>query len=98
MRTMMRWSIPVEKGNEVIKNGSLDHTVQKLIQELKPEATYFWTENGERAGMMVFDMKDPAQIPAIAEPLFMTADAAVDLCPVMNNDDLQKALAALQKD
>ena len=42
--------------------------------------------------MIVFDMADTTQIPQIAEPLFMNADAAVEFLPVMNADDLRTAL------
>jgi hypothetical protein len=89
---MLRWTVPVEKGNETIRDGSLATTLQTLLEELKPEAAYFWPENGERAGMMVFDMADTTQIPQIAEPLFMNLDAAVEFVPVMNADDLKAAL------
>ena len=92
MRMMLRWTVPVERGNEAIKDGTLSQTIESLIDELKPEAAYFWPENGERGGMMVFDMADPSQIPQIAEPLFLNVDAAVDFAPVMNADDLKKAL------
>ncbi len=92
MRMMLRWTVPVERGNEAIKDGSLSQTIESLIDELKPEAAYFWPENGERGGMMVFDMADPSQIPQIAEPLFLNVDAAVDFAPVMNADDLKTAL------
>ncbi len=92
MRMMLRWTVPVERGNEAIKDGTLSQTIESLIDELKPEAAYFWPENGERGGMMVFDMADPTQIPQIAEPLFLKLDAAVDFAPVMNADDLKKAL------
>ena len=92
MRMMLRWTVPVERGNETIKDGSLAQTIESLLEELKPEAAYFWPENGERAGLMVFDMADPTQIPQIAEPLFLNVDAAVDFAPVMNADDLKKAL------
>ena len=92
MRMMLRWTVPVKRGNETIKDGSLAQTIESLLEELKPEAAYFWPENGERAGMMVFDMADPTQIPQIAEPLFLNADAAVEFVPVMNADDLRKAL------
>ena len=43
--------------------------------------------------MIVFDMADSAQIPVIAEPLFMNLDAAVEFIPVMNADDLKAAIA-----
>lgn len=92
MRMMLRWTVPVERGNETIKDGSLAQTIETMMGELKPEAAYFWPENGERAGMMVFDMADPTQIPQIAEPLFLNFDAAVEFVPVMNVDDLRKAL------
>ena len=62
------------------------------MEELEPEAAYFWPENGERAGMIVFDMADKTQIPQIAEPLYMNVDAAVEFLPVMNANDLKEAL------
>jgi hypothetical protein len=45
----------------------------------------------------VFDLKDPSEIPSIAEPFFLNFNAKVAFCPVMNAEDLQKGLAALQK-
>ncbi len=95
MRTMLRWSVPVEKGDEAIKDGSLQQTIEALAQQLNPEAAYFWPEKGKRAGMLVFDMSDPSQIPEIAEQLFMNLDAEVEFTPVMNTDDLQRALATV---
>ena len=95
MRMMMRWTVPVERGNETIKDGSLAKTIEEMMEKLRPEAAYFWPEQGERGGMMVFDMADPSQIPIIAEPLFLNHDAAVEFLPVMDADDLKKALAAV---
>lgn len=95
MRTMLRWTVPVERGNEAIENGAIAETIETLMRELEPEAAYFFAEAGERSGMMVFDMTDSAQIPQIAEPLFMRLDAAVEFIPVMNADDLRRALASV---
>lgn len=92
MRTMLRWTVPVEKGNQAIKDGSIAKTIESLMEELEPEAAYFLAEDGKRAGMLFFDMADPAQIPQIAEKLFLNLDAAVELVPVMNADDLRRAL------
>ncbi len=93
MRTMLRWTVPVEKGNEAIRDGSIGRTIESLLQQLAPEAAYFLAEHGERAGMIFFDMADPSQIPQIAEPLFLNLDAAVEFVPVMNADDLREALS-----
>ncbi len=95
MRMMMRWTVPVERGNETIKDGSLAKTIEEMIEKLQPEAAYFWPEQGERGGMMVFDMADPSQIAIIAEPLFVNLDAAVEFLPVMNADDLRKAISSI---
>lgn len=93
MRMMLKWSVPVERGNEVISDGTLSRTIEAMLEELKPEAAYFFAENGERAGLLVFDMDDPSRIAEIAEPLFLNTDSAVEFVPVMNADDLKRALA-----
>jgi hypothetical protein len=44
---------------------------------------------------MVFDLKDPSDIPSIAEPLFQSMNAKITLTPVMNAEDLMKGLEKL---
>jgi hypothetical protein len=36
-------------------------------------------------------MKDPSQLPAIAEPWFLALNASVEVTPAMVPDDLKKA-------
>ena len=50
-------------------------------------------EGGRRGCLVVFDMTDSSQVPVIAEPLFLGANAEVTLAPCMNMDDLEKGLA-----
>jgi len=38
MRFMITCRIPVEKGNELVKNGTLGETIQSILEDLKPEA------------------------------------------------------------
>jgi hypothetical protein len=93
MRMMLRFTIPVEKGNEAYKDGSLGKTMETIMKELKPEAAYFAPMDGKRAGMLFFDVAEPSQIVEAVEPLFSGLNAAVDLVPVMNGDDLRKGLS-----
>lgn len=95
MRTLLRASFDVEKANQAIKNGSLPKIMKEVMERLKPEASYFLPMNGKRTCIMVFDLKDPSDMPLIVEPLFLEMDAEVELSPVMNVEDLQKGLAAL---
>jgi hypothetical protein len=89
---MLRWTVPVDKGNEMVADGSMGQLVQTLMAKLKPEAAYFMADGGDRAGLMVFDMKKSSEIPAVAEILFQGADATLEFIPVMNADDLKKGL------
>ena len=92
MRMMLRFTLPVEKGNQAFKDGSLGKTVEALMTKLKPEAAYFSPMDGKRGGMMFFDLADASQIVEIVEPLFSNLNAAVDILPVMTGDDLRKGL------
>ena len=93
MRMMFRWTTPAAKGNQAIQDGSLMEAIENLLAQLQPEAAYFGPEDGKRAGMRGVDMTDPAQIPQIAEPLLQGLDAEVEFVPVMNLDDLRRALS-----
>ncbi len=93
MRMMLTFKVPVEKGNEAFKDGSLASIMQSMVQKLKPEAAYFRPSEGKRSGFFVFDMNDSSQIPVIAESLFSDLHAEVDFSPVMNAEDLKKGLS-----
>ena len=95
MRTMIRWMVPAEQGNKSIASGAMQESIESMLRDLEPEAAYFFANDGKRSGMMVFDMTDTSQIPQIAEPLFQSFNAEVEFLPVMNADDLKKALSNL---
>jgi hypothetical protein len=42
-------------------------------------------------------MKDPSQIPAVAEPWFLAFNAKISLRPIMNQQDLAKAGPSIGK-
>src|SRR5215211_6605559 len=63
MRFMITCRIPVEKGNELVKNGTLGPTVQSIMEDLEPEAAYFVDVDGARGAHIVVDMEEASQIP-----------------------------------
>ena len=87
--------MPVEAGNQGIRDGRLPKVMQHVAERWKPEAMYFTTFDGQRTAFMVFDMPESADIPAFAEPLFQELRAEVVIAPAMNGDDLQRGLAQL---
>src|SRR5215469_12625420 len=92
MRMMLKFTLPVEKSNTAINDGSLGRTMESILSKLKP-AAYFAPLDGKRAGMIFFDMAEPSQIIEAVEPLFLSLNATTELVPVTNADDLRKGLA-----
>jgi hypothetical protein len=98
MRFLIKISIPVEKFNAAVRDGTAGKKLQQILDDIKPEATYFWEEAGKRGGIMVVNLDKASQIPAIAEPWFLSFDAAVEFRPCMTPQDLAAAgLEALGK-
>ena len=94
MRMMLKVTVPVEKGNEAIADGSLPRKMQAILGDLKPEAAYFLPFDGKRTALIFLDLADSSQIPVAAEPFFMAFNAEIDFYPVMNAEDLGKGLPA----
>jgi hypothetical protein len=98
MRTMMKVKFDTEAAGRAIEDGSMAEVTEKTMAQLQPEAAYYATEGGVRTGFIVFDLKDPSQIPPICEPLFSTVKATVELFPAMNGEELQKGLEQAGED
>ena len=98
MRTLLKVSMPVEPANKAIKDGDLPKLFQRVADQLRPEACYFYAENGKRTALMVFDLKEPAQIPLVAEQFFNELNASVELSPVMNIEEVKKGLEKYQRE
>lgn len=97
MRFLIKISIPVEAGNAAIKTGSLPRNIDSILAAQKPEAAYFYEENGKRTGLICVNLQDASQIPAYAEPWFLAFNASVEFHPTMTPEDLMKAGPAIEE-
>jgi hypothetical protein len=96
MRVMLKFRFPVDTGNELVSSGKIGAIFQRIMEEMKPEAAYFFPDGGARAGLIVFDMTESSQIAEAAERFFFGLHAEVEMTPVMAPEDLQKGLAAVE--
>ena len=96
MRTLLKVTMDVVAANKALMDGSLPKMMQATMEKLKPEASYFTAMDGCRTCFIVFDLKDPSEMPSISEPFFMKLNAKVEFSPVMNAEDLKKGLESLQ--
>jgi hypothetical protein len=92
MRMLMTVQVDTEAGNKGMRDGSFPQTLERALGELQPEAAYFGARDGKRTGYIVFDLKDPSDIPSVAEPLFLGFNASIELVPVMTMQDVQTGL------
>jgi hypothetical protein len=91
MRFLMRVVMPMEKFNKEVLAGTAGQTLGKILGDIKPEAAYFTTYEGKRAGYIIVNLPSASDLPRMAEPFFLTFDAEVEWYPVMLPEDLQKA-------
>lgn len=91
MRMLMDVVLPVEKFNEAVRDGTAGEKIGRILEEIKPDSVYFTERNGRRGATLIIDVKEPAQVPALAEPWFLLFDADVHFRIAMSPDDLQKA-------
>ena len=92
MRFIIRAKIPTEAGNKMVKDPNFIKNVENYMKKSKAETAYFFEAHGNRTIVFIVDMQSADQIPALAEPLFQEWGANVEFHPVMNFDELKKAL------
>ncbi|MGI5336037.1 hypothetical protein ACQEVS_00865 [Streptomyces sp. CA-181903] len=71
--------------------------MRDVVEQLRPEAAYFTCMDGGRTCILVFDMRESSEMPALLERFFLDMEAEVELHPVMNADDLREGLDALPR-
>lgn len=98
MRMLMDIELPLEPFSTCVRDGSVGAKMQKILEAIKPEAAYFSERNGKRGGILVVNVNSPSDIPALAEPWFLTFHASVRFHIAMTPEDLGRAnLDALGK-
>jgi hypothetical protein len=91
MRFVLHISLPVEKFNQAVRDGSAGEKMRRILEDTKPEAAYFCAKDGKRGGFLIVNISDVSEIPRFAEPWFLTFDASVEFLPTMTPQDLQRA-------
>lgn len=91
MKMLLQVRIPHDKFNAAVRDGSAGAKLNRIVEETRPEATYFTEIDGCRGAILIVEVDDPSQIPAYAEPWFLMFDADVQFRVVMTPDVLKRA-------
>ena len=54
MRMMLKFTLPVEKGNQAFIDGSLGKTLESIMKKVKPEGSYFGLHPVPKTPSLVF--------------------------------------------
>ncbi len=91
MRMLINAFLPLEPFNSLVREGTAGKTLNEVIEAISPEAVYFIEQRGSRCAVLIVNIKDAAQIPAVAEPLFLKFNARCEFHPTMLPADLAQA-------
>ena len=98
MRMLLNVEFPHEPFNAAVRDGSAGAKIARIMEAIKPEAAYFIEQNGRRTAILIVQVEQSAQIPALAEPWFLQFNADCQFRIAMTPEDLQQAgLEALGK-
>ncbi len=91
MRMLLKVKFHHDTFNTAVKDGSVGRKMKQILDETKPEATYFTELEGHRTAILIVDLADTSKIPSLCEPWFLHFQADCELRPVMTQADLAKA-------
>ena len=98
MRMLMHARLPHGKFNAAVKDGTAGQKIQRILEDIKPEAVYFTEYGGRRGAILIVNVDDPSKVPALAEPFFLLFDADVEFHIVMSPEELGRSgLEAISK-
>jgi hypothetical protein len=91
MRMLLDVVFPHEPFNALVRKGTAGGVIGKILEAIKPEAAYFTEQDGHRGAVLVINLEDPSQIPALAEPWFLNFQADCKFRVMMTPEDLRRA-------
>jgi hypothetical protein len=97
MRFLVKATIPIEAGNNLIRDPKFGKRIKDILEDIKPEAAYFTVDDGQRTIYLVVDLKDASYLPVIVEPLWLGLQANVEFIPAMSEKEFGKAASHIER-
>ena len=91
MKVLFKISLPVERFNELARKGAAGQKLASILEATKPESVYFTGNQSGRGVVAVYDLADGSQVPAVAEPWFLTFDAHIEYSVAISGEEMAKA-------
>lgn len=91
MRMLLNVRMPHERFNAAVRDGTAGPTLERILEDTKPEAVYFTESEGHRTAILVVDVEDSSQVPKLAEPWYLHFGADCRFRIAMTPEDLGRA-------
>ncbi len=91
MRILIDVMFPHEPFNTAVRKGSVGTTINRILDDIKPEAVYFTERDGRRGATLIVNVTQSSDIPSLAEPWFLNFNADCRFRIAMTPEDLQQA-------
>jgi hypothetical protein len=88
VRFLAKVTIPKDVEDEASKSGALQRAVQSVIDRLKPEAAYFFEQDGGRECVFIINLDVGASLKA----MFSDLQPSIYVTPVVNTAEFQQGL------
>jgi hypothetical protein len=92
MRCLLTAKLDTAVGNQLFYSGRMPQVLQQILDDIKPEAMYFAPSGGRRTMFLIVDVADASQLVTKMEPLWLGANADIEIIPVMTREDLERGL------
>ena len=90
MRVLFTISFPVQRFNELARKGVVGQKLAAILEATKPESIYFTGNQSGRGVVAVYDFADGSQVPATAEPWFLTFDAHIEYSVAISGQEMEE--------
>ena len=91
MRMIMKVKCPNETFNTMVRKGTIEATMKRVLETIKPEAAYFTEYDGHRCAILIVDVANSWDVPRLAEPWFLAMNAEVQFQICMTPEDLGRS-------
>jgi hypothetical protein len=88
---MLSVTFPTAKFNELWRKGEVGPKIERILEDIKPQAVYFGKGNeGQRGAVVIVEVPTAADIPRVTEPWYLTFEAGVEVCHCMSVEDIAR--------
>jgi hypothetical protein len=94
MKFILRLHLPPEYGNKMLQDSNFSNKIERVLNQIKPEAVYFALAEGERGIYMIVNLPSDEMMGTVIEPLWtiFNCKSHINFTPVMELSDIQKGL------